>query len=260
MSDTEKISAKKLCLACQEPIHDNAVICPHCRSSQSPNKWRTIGLILKWIAGITAVISLLLNTWQLNNIISVTRERSKSVAQLRHAAERQEEAGDFKRALQLLEEALKLEPGSWRTRAKQVSLAMAILREYEFADVHMKYDKDVLASLTVISGAKSSQNHRFKTGQIETRTSYPIHGQHAEIAMRFFLFFEKETSYSIPYRSPLYGFTDLVPGSFANATSKNIATSALGTAVISVPKNRSRNLLRVKEKALKVFGLECALW
>jgi hypothetical protein len=37
----------------------------------------------------------------------------------------------------------------------------------------------------VISGAKSSQNHRFKTGQIVTRRNFSIHGQHVESAMLF---------------------------------------------------------------------------
>jgi len=77
-------------------------------------------------------------------------------------------------------------------------------------------------AICVISGAKSSQNHRFKTGQIETRTSYPIHGQHVESAMRFLLYFEKDTSCLVSYRSPWFGFTGSAPGSFANAvTARN---------------------------------------
>jgi hypothetical protein len=50
------------------------------------------------------------------------------------------------------------------------------------------YALKIVLILDVTSGTKSSQNHRFKTGQIVTWTNYSIHGQHVGSAMWLLLF------------------------------------------------------------------------
>ena len=70
----------KHCIACIESIHKDAKICPFCRSSQhiSPSLSVTLNII-KWIGGITAVVSLLLAVTQLNNYLEGWLEKREMI-------------------------------------------------------------------------------------------------------------------------------------------------------------------------------------
>jgi tetratricopeptide (TPR) repeat protein len=116
------------CLACQEPIQVNAKICPHCRSPQSYSRWRYIGTLIKWIGAITAVITLLTASIQVNKIVQNMLERNESVDELVRAADLLAESGDFAGALELIDQALELSPASRDARELQVTISMLRVR------------------------------------------------------------------------------------------------------------------------------------
>src|SRR5512132_797477 len=120
---------KKQCVACHESIHAEARLCPHCGSAQAPARWTMIGASLKWVGGITAVISLVLATWQLRDLVQATREKVETVVELVRAADLQQAAGNYESALALIDDAMKLDPSSRKARALQVTIAMAKVRK-----------------------------------------------------------------------------------------------------------------------------------
>jgi len=115
-------------MACRELIQRDARVCPHCRCSQMPEHWRRLGTGLKWVAGATAIISLLIGTNQINRLFDDWRGRQEAVAETVKAAQMQTEAGDYRGAWKLYQEALQLQPGSRPAREGQVELAMVWLR------------------------------------------------------------------------------------------------------------------------------------
>lgn len=149
-SDSSSADTKKPCVACREQIHADAVICPYCRSHQSPQKWRKLGSVLKWLGGLTAIATILVSTLQLNALVRTTRERAKTVTQLIGAADRIAQAGNYKDALELVKQALELEPGSQTAHTRQVSLAMEWLRDWEFHDFRGKVNSEVVKTLLPI--------------------------------------------------------------------------------------------------------------
>jgi tetratricopeptide (TPR) repeat protein len=118
------------CIACWEPIMINASICPHCRTSQSPSKFRHLGNIMKWIGGITAVLSLILASIQLNRILEDTLERKESVTELVRASDLLAENSDYEGAFKLLDQALELSPASRAARERQVRTGMQYVRKF----------------------------------------------------------------------------------------------------------------------------------
>jgi len=94
------------CVACMEEIREGARVCPHCHSPQSPQQWRKLGSALKWLGGLTAITTLLVSAVQLNALLKTTRERAETVTQLIGAADRIAQAGSYKDAMQLVEQAL----------------------------------------------------------------------------------------------------------------------------------------------------------
>lgn len=117
------------CVACREVIQPEARLCPHCRSPQSPGRWRAVGSVLKWVGGITAVISLVFGMVRANELYSSWRERSEAVEELVRAVEMQMRAKDYRGSWRLLAQARELEPGSREARRLQITLAMAWLRD-----------------------------------------------------------------------------------------------------------------------------------
>ena len=116
------------CVICLEPIRTGARRCPHCQASQYPQRWQVIGDALKWIGGVTALLSLFLLAQQVNNVVSTWTDRQESVAALIMASDLQASAGDYAGAWGLLDQALALEPGSTRVQAHRVDLAMLWVR------------------------------------------------------------------------------------------------------------------------------------
>ncbi|MGB5329565.1 MAG: hypothetical protein WBO58_15200 [Gammaproteobacteria bacterium] len=85
--------------------------------------------MLKWIGGVTALLSLFLLAQQVNNVVSTWTDRQESVAALIMASDLQASAGDYAGAWGLLDQALALEPGSTQVQAHRVDLAMLWVRK-----------------------------------------------------------------------------------------------------------------------------------
>jgi len=92
----------------------------------------------------------LVSTLQLNALLRTTRERAETVAQLIGAADRIAQAGSYKEAVQLVEQALELEPGSQTAHMRQVSLAMEWLRDWEFHDFRGEVNSEMVETLLPI--------------------------------------------------------------------------------------------------------------
>jgi len=127
-NNTSQPGPHKPCIACREPIRTQASICPHCGSPQSKGRWKFLGTALKWIGAVTALISLVAGSFQLNGLLQSSRERAESVGKLVRAADMQIEYNDLDSAQQLVEQALALEPGSRAAGERQVTVAMLLLR------------------------------------------------------------------------------------------------------------------------------------
>jgi len=121
------------CVACLEPLRAGARRCPHCQAPQRPQRWQVIGDALKWIGGVTALLSLFLLAQQVNNVVSTWTDRQESVAALIMASDLQASAGDYAGAWGLLDQALALEPGSTQVQAHRVDLAMLWVRKIVIA-------------------------------------------------------------------------------------------------------------------------------
>ncbi len=87
--------------------------------------------VLKWMGGITVVISLVLGTVQINGLYSDWQERKVAVSQLIEAAALQTDASDYKGAWKLIDEALNLNPSSLSARQQQMTIAMVWLRNIQ---------------------------------------------------------------------------------------------------------------------------------
>lgn len=121
----------KSCIACYESIHGKAVKCRYCGTEQNPKPWNAVARVLKWMGGITVVISLVLGTVQINGLFSDWQERKVAVSQLIAAAALQTDANDYKGAWKLIDEALSLNPSSLLARRQQMTVAMAWLRNIQ---------------------------------------------------------------------------------------------------------------------------------
>ncbi len=117
------------CIACCETLRQGATLCPHCRSSQRPKRWKIAGTVLKWIGGTTAVLSLLIGAVRVDEIYDNWREGHEAVVELIRAAQLQVDAGDYSGGWSSVQQALELRPTSSNARAFQVDLAMAWIRD-----------------------------------------------------------------------------------------------------------------------------------
>jgi hypothetical protein len=96
---------------------------------------------MKWIAGVTAVLSLVAGLYQITRLVGDARERERQLAELHRVAQAQQTAGDYERAWLTLEQAAvgaeagglfaklggQLGEGRRRVREAQENLAMAWL-------------------------------------------------------------------------------------------------------------------------------------
>lgn len=128
MSDS---TLTKPCIACYESIHGKAVKCRYCGTEQNPRPWNAVARVLKWMGGITVVISLVLGSVQINGLFNDWQERKVAVSQLIAAAALQTDASDYKGAWKLIDEALILNPSSLSARQQQMTVAMAWLRNIQ---------------------------------------------------------------------------------------------------------------------------------
>jgi len=147
-NETSHPGQRKPCIACHEPIRPQAKICPQCGSSQSGTRWKFLGTALKWIGAVAALISLVATSFQLNGLLQSSRERSESVQKLVRAADMQMESNDLDSALQLVEQALTLQPGSREAGERQVTVAMMMLRRgFDFTKEESRKKIDALLNV-----------------------------------------------------------------------------------------------------------------
>ncbi len=123
-------SKNSRCVACLLPLRPGARRCPHCQSVQRPQRWQLIGDALKWIGGITALLSLFLLALQVNNVISTYTDRQESIEILIRASDLRASAGDYTGAWGLLDQAFALEAGSNKVQTHRVDLAMLWVRNF----------------------------------------------------------------------------------------------------------------------------------
>ncbi len=142
-SNTEPVpQPPKFCVDCKSPIHPDAKLCPHCQSRQSPHVWANLAKFLKWVAGITAVFTLLITLIRVNEMYQNFKRHHKAINRLVSAGNLQRESGNYSGAWDSYEEALKLDLGHLNAQEEQIDLAMEWLRHIRKAD-----DKTKLAQL-----------------------------------------------------------------------------------------------------------------
>ncbi len=128
-SDTEP--TKPLCSACRESIQPGAQLCPHCRSPQSRRKWwQSAVAALKWVGGITAILSLVALSLQLSEVYRNFRKTRISVEALNRAAGQLVANNDLTGALEILDEALQLDPTNSNSRDLKIEISMKRVRTY----------------------------------------------------------------------------------------------------------------------------------
>lgn len=121
--------SKKPCIACRELIQPDASLCPHCRSPQSPQRWKMLGTAMKWLGGATAVITLLIGLVQVSRIFQDWQEREDAVNEFVQASNLYSKSGDYEGAWKVLDQALELKPSSRSVLLSQAMLAMEWLRD-----------------------------------------------------------------------------------------------------------------------------------
>ena len=173
--ETERNDAKTVssrtsrCIACLEPINQGASICPSCGSSQS--RFHRFSPALKWIGGITAVLSLVMLATQVQGLISQWQRTQEAVQERVEGARLQQEMGDLIGALREVSGALELDPTSSDARAFQVELVLSYLQETnaiaEDAKPFERYDQVVEENKDLINilyrGAASADGDRKAT-------------------------------------------------------------------------------------------------
>lgn len=83
---------------------------------------------LKWVGGVTAVLTLILGLHQLINLISAGRERHRQAEVLLTTAQTQKQADDRERAWASLEQAAQVAKGDTEVETAQADFAMGWLR------------------------------------------------------------------------------------------------------------------------------------
>lgn len=77
------------------------------RSSGTPGPHNRLGILLKWVGGITAVLSLIFALQQFTQFVADVRERQRQVAELYKVGKQQQDAGDYESAWSSFEQAVK---------------------------------------------------------------------------------------------------------------------------------------------------------
>lgn len=126
--DKAEPKSGKFCRACHEPIHTLANKCRYCGTDQHRRPWHSMAQMLKWIGGITAIISLVIGTSRVNDLYTDWQERKVAVAQLIEASRLQIEYKDYQGAWMLIDDALSFNPSSILARQHQITIATAWLR------------------------------------------------------------------------------------------------------------------------------------
>jgi tetratricopeptide (TPR) repeat protein len=145
---------KKPCVQCRKMIHQDARMCPFCRSSQFRNYWLLLANYLKWIGASTAVISLLIGVLQVNKIFTNWQEKRDAISQIIKASKMRHEIGDLDGAWSSINEALDIDPTNRKAQLIQIELAVARLHGFFICSDNNKLTKELFRILS--RGAASS--------------------------------------------------------------------------------------------------------
>jgi hypothetical protein len=121
-------ASSRQCLACRQLIHATATTCQHCGAAQQRNRWAELGVALRWIAGATAIMSLVLLSTQVTELVSSWQRRDDAIAELIRTAKAEAEFGFYELAWQSIDRALELDAASESARYAQVELAQELVR------------------------------------------------------------------------------------------------------------------------------------
>lgn len=125
--------ARKPCIRCRELIPADATICSHCRSSQTLPKKHLYKDVLKWVAGLAAIIGLLLSAGQLFGPAFTRLHSHREVDRLLQEARAESDSGDYQTALATYDHALQLLPNYAPAIDGRCDTAMAWLRNFHIA-------------------------------------------------------------------------------------------------------------------------------
>ncbi len=150
----------KNCVACQQSIHSKARICHHCGSAQRSHSITVIAGAVKWAAGLTAVLTLIIATSQVRSLVEEWSKNEKVVADYVAAARLQYEAGDNSVSQALLGKAELLAPTDMDVRNLRLDILMDSLRSYfasqpsdqGLVELHKDRDKEGRSDFTWRSG------------------------------------------------------------------------------------------------------------
>ena len=122
----------------------------------TPAGRQVVASALKWVGGITAVLSLVFGLHQLFDMVSGRRQRDRQVKELLKTSEMEEQARDYVGAWSSLEEADRLTKGAREVRTAQESLAMDWLENARLGSDQQKFS-DIVGKVTpVLDRAASS--------------------------------------------------------------------------------------------------------
>jgi hypothetical protein len=115
---------RKPCIACREMIPASATVCSHCQQSQLPEKPSSFKQITGWVAGVTAIIGLVVTLsggvqW-IKNHWTQRRDISRELA----VAESQTQRAEYEAAVATYQDILKKDPHNQQAADEQVTAAM----------------------------------------------------------------------------------------------------------------------------------------
>ncbi len=131
----------RLCIACKSALHPKAVICPLCKTAQKPGRWKSLGDFLKWVGGITAVLSLIITLGQVSSIYTNLREKQQTVSELIQIGNLQRDRGNYAAAWDSYAEAITLDPGNRAARDERVQLAMLWMRKIRSTEKNTRFSE-----------------------------------------------------------------------------------------------------------------------
>lgn len=159
MDEDQSLTTHKQCVACKEEILMEALVCPKCRSKQKPPKWEKILISIKWIGGITALISLIIGVRQVSGIVKDWKERDESVRQIVTASKMLVEMKDYQAAWQLSKNATKLAPSSKDAFIQHVDVAMSFIRNIRAQKGDRTYTEIIDPLIMTLSQAAGDENN-----------------------------------------------------------------------------------------------------
>jgi tetratricopeptide (TPR) repeat protein len=115
---------RKPCIACREMIAADAVLCPFCRSPQSLPARPRLRSVVKWLGGITAVVSLALGLSQVQQLVRNWHQRRAEVLRLMGAGDIEMARQDYPAAFDSYGGALKIDPANRLAQEKDEQAAM----------------------------------------------------------------------------------------------------------------------------------------